>query len=84
MLVVFGAGVPSKPLLMARRRISCVTCYITFKTRFSFMEHVESSVCPLAPVPVGAEGRFGGDFMVVLDRSGVGDLDITFVCKYCI
>ena len=67
MLVVFGAKV------MARRRISCVSCYISFKTSFSLMGHMESSVCPLSPGSVGAEGGVAGDFMVVLDRSGVGD-----------
>ena len=67
MLVVFGAKV------MAHRRISCVSCYISFKTSFSLMGHMESSVHLLSPGSVGAEGGVAGDFMVVLDRSGVGD-----------
>ena len=37
MFVVFGAKV------MACRRISCVSCYISFKTSFSLMGHMESS-----------------------------------------
>ena len=65
MLVVFGDG-----KVMAYRRKSCVSCYITFKTNFSLMRHMESSVCPLSPGPVGAEGGVAGEFMVVLDRSG--------------
>ena len=37
------------------------------------MRHMESSVCLLSPGPVGAEGGVAGEFMLVLDRSGVGD-----------
>ena len=37
------------------------------------MGHKERSVCPLSPGFVGAEGGVAGDFMVVLNRSGVGD-----------
>ena len=75
MLVVFGSRV------MARRRISYVSCYISFKKSFSLMRHMESSVCQLSPGPGGAEGGVAGEFMLVLDRSGVGDQD-TFACKY--
>ena len=60
---------------MAGRRISFAICYITFKMRISLKEHMKRGAHRLAPVPVGAEGRFGGDFMVVLDRSGVGNYD---------
>ena len=56
MLVVHGAGCPSKILqdrylakLMARRRISFAICYITFKTRISFKEHMKRCDHLLAP-----------------------------------
>ena len=67
MLVVFGAK------LMACRSICCLSCFTTFKASFSLMKHMESSVCPLSPGPIGAEGGVAGEFMVVLDRSSVGD-----------
>ena len=56
MLVVHGASRPSKILqdrylakLMARRRISFAICYITFKTRISFEEHMKRGAHLLAP-----------------------------------
>ena len=67
MLVFFGAKV------MACRRINCVSCYISFKTSFNLMGHMGSSVCPLSPGSVCAEGGVAGEFMMVLDSSGVGE-----------
>ena len=83
MLVVHGAGGPSKILqdiylakLMARRWISCAVCYPTFKTRFSFKELMKSDVHLLTTGPEGVEGMFVGEFILLLDRSSVGDKDI--------
>ena len=56
MLVVHGASRPSKILqdrylakLMARRWISFVICYIAFKSRISFEEHMKMGAHLLAP-----------------------------------
>ena len=46
------------------------------------MKKQHSGTKLLAPGPAGAEGGFGGGFMVVLDGSAVGDED-TLPCKYC-
>ena len=62
-----------KAKVMAQRRISCVSCYISLKTSLCLMGHKENSACPLSPGFAGAEGGVAGDFMVVLNRSGVGD-----------
>ena len=43
-------------MLMARKRISFAICYITFKTRFSFKEHMRSGAPVLAPGPSGFQG----------------------------
>ena len=82
MLVVHGAGRPSKILqnrylakLMACRRMSFAICYITFKTRISFKEHMKSGTHLLAPGPAGVEGRFMGEFMLLLDGISMGDED---------
>ena len=91
--VVHGANRPFNSLrdkYLARvkvrsRRISCATCNITFKNRSNFKDHMKkqhSGTKLLAPGPAGAEGGFGGGFMVVLDGSAVGDED-TLPCKYC-
>ena len=59
MLVVHGASHTSKILqdrhlakLMARRRISFAICYVTFKTRISFREHIKRDAYLLAPGPL--------------------------------
>ena len=64
-LVVHGASRPSKILqyrylakLMAHRRICFAICYITFKTRISFKEHMKRGAHMLAPVPEYGEGEF--------------------------
>ena len=69
MLVIHGASRPSKILqdiylakLMARRRISFAICYITFKTRISFTEHMKR----------GVKGGFVREFMLLLDGISVG------------
>ena len=61
---------------MARRWFPCAVCYITFKTRFSFKEHMKSGTHLLATGPAGIEGLFVGEFMVLLDRSNAVDKDI--------
>ena len=61
---------------MARRRISFAICYITFKTRFSFKEHMKSGTHLLATGPAGVEGIFVGEFMLLLERSKPVDEDI--------
>ena len=55
MLVIHGASRPSKILqdrylakLMAGRRISFAICYVTFKTRISFKEHMNRGAHLLA------------------------------------
>ena len=58
--------------LMANRWISCSVCYITFKTRFSFNGQMTSSTPLLATGPAGVEGRFLGEFMILLDGSSMG------------
>ena len=79
MLVIHGAGRPSKILqdiyqakLMARRRISFAICYITFKTRISFKEHMKRGAHLLTPGPAGVEGRFVREIMLLLDGTSVG------------
>ena len=82
-MVVHEAGRPFKIMqdkylakLMARRRISFVICYSSFKTRFSFNEHIKSGAHLLAPGPADVEGRFLREFMLMLDGISVGDEDI--------
>ena len=58
---------------MACRRISFAICYITFKTRFSFKEHMKSGDHLLAPGTAGVEGGFEGEFMLLLHGISVGD-----------
>ena len=60
MLVVVGPGVPRKILqdrylakLKARRRIRFSNCYISFKMRFSFKEHMAVGAYLLASGPAG-------------------------------
>ena len=62
--------------LMARRWFRCAVCYITFKTRFSFKEHMKSGTHLLATGPAGVEGIFVGEFILLLDRSKLVDKDI--------
>ena len=67
------------------RRISCATCNITFKNRSNFKDHMKkqhSGVQLLVPGPAGAEGGFGGEFMMAMDGSAVCD-DDTLPCKFC-
>ena len=82
MLVVHGASSPSKILLdrylakfLARWRISFAICYITFKTRFSFKEPMQSGAHLLAPGPAGVKGGFEGEFMLLLELISVGNED---------
>ena len=74
MLVVHGASCPSKILqdrylakLMACRRTSFAICYITFKTRISFKEHMKKGAQRLAPGPAGVEGMFVREIILLLD-----------------
>ena len=52
---------------MARRRMSCAICYITFKTRFSFKKHIKSGTHLLATGPAGVKGWFVWEFKLLLD-----------------
>ena len=68
MLVAHGAGCQSEiqqdiylARLKAGRWISCVICPITFKTRFSFKEHMKSGGHLLATGPAGVKSRFVGE-----------------------
>ena len=79
MLVVHGASSSEKiqqdsylVKLQAHQRISFVICYITFKTRISFKEHMKRGAHLLAPGPTGVEGRFVREIMLLLDRISVG------------
>ena len=64
-LVVFGAKEMAKVMAKVMAH--------TFKTSLSLMRHTENSVCTLSPGSVGAEGGVIGEFIVLLDRSGVSD-----------
>ena len=65
--MVFGAKVMAKVVarVMAFSRISRDSWYITCKTRVTLIRPMEI-FCLLSPGPVG-------EFMVVLDRSSIGD-----------
>ena len=76
MLVVHGASRPSKILqdrylakLMARRRTSFAICYITFKTRIRFKEHLKKGAHLRAPGPASVEDGFVKDLMLLLDTT---------------
>ena len=58
--------------LYAHRRVSFVICYITFKTRISFKEHIKRGAHLLAPGPAGVKGRFVKEIMLLLDGISVG------------
>ena len=58
---------------MAHTRISFAICYIIFKTRFSFMEHIRNPAHLLAPEPAGVKGGSVGEFMLLLDGISVVD-----------
>ena len=47
-------------------------CYITFKTRISFKEHMKRGAHLLAPGPAGVEGRFVREIISLLDGIPVG------------
>ena len=47
-------------------------CYITFKTRISFKEHMEMGAHLLAPGPAGVEGGFVREFIFCLDGICMG------------
>ena len=61
---------------MALRWFCCAVCYITFKTRFSFKEHMKNGAHLLATGPAGVEGIFLREFMKLLDRSKPVDENI--------
>ena len=50
---------------MGRRWIICAICYITFRTGFSFEEHMKSGGHLLATRPAGVQGRFVGGIHAV-------------------
>ena len=56
---------------MACRRTSFAICYITFKTRISFKEHMKKGAHLLAPGPASVEGAFMREFMLLLDGISV-------------
>ena len=58
--------------LLPHQMISFVICYITFKTRISFKEHLKRAAYLLAPGPAGVEGRFVRKIMLVMDGISVG------------
>ena len=58
--------------LLAHRGVSFVICYITFKTRIMFKEHMKRGTHLLAPGPAGVEGRFVREIMSLLDGISVG------------
>ena len=62
--------------LYAHRRISSVICYITFKTRISFNEHMKRGAHLLAPGAAGVKGRFVKEIMLFLDGISVGGQSI--------
>ena len=62
--------------LYAHQRISFVICYITFKMRISFKEHIKRGAHLLAPGPAGVEGRFEKEIMFLLDGISVGGQSI--------
>ena len=79
MLLVHGASRPSRILqnrylvnLMARRRIRFVICYITFKARFRFKEHMKRGAHLLAPGPAVVPGGFVREIILCLDGISVG------------
>ena len=47
-------------------------CYITFKTKISFKEHMKRGAHLLAPGLAGVEGRFVREIMLLLDGISVG------------
>ena len=51
---------------------SFVICYIIFKTRISFKEHMNRGVHLLATRPAGVEDRFVSKIMLLLDKVSVG------------
>ena len=79
MFMFHGASCPSKILrdrylakLMARRRISLAICYITFKTRISFTEHMMRGAYLLEPGLAGVKDGFVRELMLLLDGISVG------------
>ena len=77
MLVVHGGSHPSTIMqdryvakLMARRRISLSICYIIFKTRIGFQEHMKWSALLLRPGP--GPGGFVREFMLLLNGISEG------------
>ena len=79
MFVVHGASHLKKVLqdryldkLKAHQRINFVICYITFKARISFKEHMKRGAHLLAPGPTGVESWFVREIMLLLDRISVG------------
>ena len=79
MLIVQGASRFQKILqdrylvkLLAHQRINFVICYIIFKTRISFKEHLNWGDHQLAPGPAGVKDRFVRKIMLVLDGISVG------------
>ena len=59
-------------LVEAHRMISFVICYIIFKTRINFKEHMNRGAHLLATRPAGVEGRFVWEIMLLLDGISVG------------
>ena len=59
-------------MLMARRRLSFVTCYIALKTRISFQKHMKKGSHLLPPGPEDVKGGFVREFMLLLDGISVG------------
>ena len=59
--------------LMARSWIRCAVYYITFKTSFSCKEHMKSDAHMMETGSGDVNGRFIGEFMVLLDGSSRKD-----------
>ena len=62
--------------LYVHQRISFVICYITFKTRISFKEHMQRGAHLLAHGPAGVKGRFVKEIILLLDGISVGGQSI--------
>ena len=53
--------------LMARRRVSFAICYITFKTKITFKEHMQMGASLLESGPTAVKVGFGREIMLLLD-----------------
>ena len=57
--------------VISNQTISFVICYIIFKTRINFREHMNRGAHLLATGPAGFEGRFVREIMLLLEGISV-------------